>query len=199
MYSVKYCIYNINIDSRIAISNNIFVLFIDGVKSVEKFVKLYLEFSINYKVLSRKKDIALKFLNNTLNVNTRKINKKMKRTEVELKRENSSRIKTSNIPDKETLQFLINQYSYEAIGRRYGVTGKAVRKWCDNYSLVESKPRDSSGVTCVELNIHFNTFKEAAEYLVNNYVTTTSSIKHIAYDISRAKKDKQLYQGYTWV
>lgn len=107
--------------------------------------------------------------------------------------------KAANIPDKETLQSLISKHSYEAIGRQYGVSGKAVRKWCDKYGLAKSRARDESGVTCVELNIHFNTFKEAAEYLVNNCITTASSIYHIAYDISKAKKGNKKYLGYTWI
>lgn len=103
----------------------------------------------------------------------------------------------SNIPDIQTLQELLSQYSYEGIGRMYNVTGKAVRKWADSYGLVESKQRDSSGVTCVELNIHFNTFKEAAEYLINN--NYTKNIKQLPYNISQAKKNNKTYKGFHWV
>ena len=40
-----------------------------------------------------------------------------------------------HIPDKNTLQELISEHSYEEIGRRYNVTGKSVRKWCDMYGI----------------------------------------------------------------
>lgn len=46
------------------------------------------------------------------------------------KKENSS-----HIPDKETLKELILKNSFEKIGREYGVTGKAVVKWCKKYGL----------------------------------------------------------------
>lgn len=44
-----------------------------------------------------------------------------------------------HIPDIQTLQYLISQYTYEEIGRQYNVTGKTVRKWAYSYGLVESK------------------------------------------------------------
>ena len=103
----------------------------------------------------------------------------------------------SNIPDINTLASLISKHSYEEIGRMYGVTGKAVRKWCDKYNLVQSQERDSSGVTCVELNMHFETFKEAAQYLIdNNY--SVSENKSIAYKISNAKKNGNRYLNFHW-
>jgi len=45
--------------------------------------------------------------------------------------EHSSKI----MPNRDTLKQLILQYSFEEIGRMYGVTGKAVRKWCDKHNL----------------------------------------------------------------
>lgn len=106
--------------------------------------------------------------------------------------------KRANIPDIQTLYKLISQYSYEDIGRMYNVTGKAVRKWADSYGLVESRQRDSSGVTCVELNVHFNTFKEAAEYIINNNLTSATNINSTAYSISQAKKNNTKYQNFHW-
>lgn len=103
-----------------------------------------------------------------------------------------------SIPDKEVLQYLISTMSYEEIGRHYGVTGKAVRKWCDSYDLVESHKRDSSGVTCVELNLYFKTFKEAAEYLVNNGYSKATNIGTLAYRVSQAKKENKKYSGFHW-
>ena len=80
----------------------------------------------------------------------------------------------------------------------YNVTGKAVRKWADSYGLATSRQMDKSGVTCVELNIHFSTFKEAAEYLIQNRYYNTFNINKLAYDISKAKKEHIKYLKFTW-
>lgn len=45
------------------------------------------------------------------------------------------KLKASHIPDSETLKKLLKEYSYEKIGTMYGITGKAVRKWCDKYNI----------------------------------------------------------------
>ena len=110
----------------------------------------------------------------------------------------NSEKRRSNIPDIQTLQDLISNYSYEEIGRMYNVTGKSVRKWADSYGLVESQQRDSSGVTCIELNIHFNTFKEAAEYLINNGLTSATNVGTLGYRIGQAKKNNTKYQNFHW-
>ena len=104
----------------------------------------------------------------------------------------------SKKPDKEVLKDLLNVKSYEDIGRMYNVTGKTVRKWADSYSLVTSRQIDKSGVTCVELNIHFNTFKEAAEYLIQNSYYNTFNVNKLAYNISKAKKKHIKYLKFTW-
>lgn len=44
-------------------------------------------------------------------------------------------------PSKEELEQLIQVYSFEEIGRKYSVSGKAVTKWCKRYSL-PSKRKD---------------------------------------------------------
>jgi len=42
-------------------------------------------------------------------------------------------------PSKEELLGLIKTISFEAIGRRYGVTGNTVKKWCKRYGLPSRK------------------------------------------------------------
>jgi len=44
-----------------------------------------------------------------------------------------------NIPEKEVLNTLIYKYSFERIGKMYGVSGKAVSKWCKKYRLPYKK------------------------------------------------------------
>ena len=38
-------------------------------------------------------------------------------------------------PTREELKELIRNNSFESLGRRFGVNGNAIRKWCDNYHL----------------------------------------------------------------
>lgn len=45
-------------------------------------------------------------------------------------------------PDREQLKQLIRTIPFTQIGKQYGVTDNAVRKWCDNYNL----PRKSSEI-----------------------------------------------------
>lgn len=105
--------------------------------------------------------------------------------------------KSAHIPDKDTLVDLIGKYSYEAIGRQYGVSGKAVRKWCDKYDVYKYRmERDNSGVTCVEFNITFKTFRDAAQYLLDNGFSTASDIRDIAYNISLAKRENRIAYGF---
>lgn len=47
-----------------------------------------------------------------------------------------------NIPDKDILKSLLRTTPFIQIGKQYGVTDNAVRKWCDKYNL----PRKSSEI-----------------------------------------------------
>lgn len=42
-------------------------------------------------------------------------------------------------PDRELLKELIRNESFCEIGRNFGVTDNAIRKWCDSYSLPKRK------------------------------------------------------------
>lgn len=43
--------------------------------------------------------------------------------------------RTKNIPSKEELTNLIANMSMSEIGRKYNVTGNAVKKWCIKYNI----------------------------------------------------------------
>ena len=47
--------------------------------------------------------------------------------------------KQTKCPDKDTLKELIRNKTFCDIGREYGVSDNAVRKWCDKYSLPRTK------------------------------------------------------------
>ena len=46
-----------------------------------------------------------------------------------------NKINSSHIPTREKLKNLIQQYSFVEIGRQYGVSDNAIRKWCKKYNL----------------------------------------------------------------
>lgn len=48
--------------------------------------------------------------------------------------------KVVNIPNKETLKLLIESTSAENIGKQYGISGNAIKKWCNKYGI-KTKPR----------------------------------------------------------
>lgn len=43
--------------------------------------------------------------------------------------------RTVERPSKEDLFKLLNEYPFEVVGRKYDVTGNAVRKWCRSYGI----------------------------------------------------------------
>lgn len=105
-----------------------------------------------------------------------------------------------NRPDVYTLTQLVDSYSYEEIGRMYNVTGKAIRKWCDSLGIaVKVSSKDTGGVVCAELNLSFDTFRDAARYMVDNKYTSSSNLPDITYYIGKAKKSKKTYLGFNWL
>lgn len=47
--------------------------------------------------------------------------------------------RVSNRPSREELKEMIRTESFTAIGKKYGVSDNAIRKWCDNYCLPRTK------------------------------------------------------------
>lgn len=47
--------------------------------------------------------------------------------------------KVENRPEREELKYLIRHFPFTQIGKKYGVTDNAIRKWCKQYTLPESK------------------------------------------------------------
>ena len=77
---------------------------------------------------------------------------------------NKKKHQMSACPTKTELSQMIAQHSFEEIGRMYGVTGKAVRKWCDKYNIKkETQHPMPSEKDLVELLLN-NSRKKTAEY-----------------------------------
>ena len=52
-----------------------------------------------------------------------------------------SQRKVKNRPTKEQLELLVKDNSFEGLGRQFGVTGNAVKKWCETYGIDYRKIR----------------------------------------------------------
>ena len=48
------------------------------------------------------------------------------------------------IPKRSALKYLIRNYSFEWIGRQFGVTGNAIKKYCDKFELPRTKKEINS-------------------------------------------------------
>lgn len=111
-------------------------------------------------------------------------------------------------PSKEELESLLKQgLQKKQIAELYNRTDSTIHYWINSYGLSEykndkllnQKKHDFTGITCVELNLHFNTFKEAAEYLIQNELTLATNINSLAYRISKAKQSKSKLSNLTWI
>lgn len=118
-------------------------------------------------------------------IKNKSINNKSNSINLEQEKDNIKRLVEQNIP-------------CERIAFIYGVTSKTVRVWCKKLDIQIGK-YSTSGVTCKELDIHFNTFKEASEYLVRNKLTKATHIASIGYNISKAKDNNTKYADLTWI
>lgn len=106
--------------------------------------------------------------------------------------------RAEHIPDKETLQLLVSEYTYTEISKMYNVSITSVRKWCNKYEILKTKRIDTDGVICEELGLQFKTFKEAAVYLINNGVTSATNVNRLAYSLSEAKHKNKVYLNMHW-
>lgn len=105
-----------------------------------------------------------------------------------------------NIPDKTKLQDLISKYSYEEIGRKYNVTGKSVRKWCDSYGITIKKQEHlAGGCYCIinDVKHEFDTYKEAANWLINS-MGYDLTLKSAQYAIGQSCKHGNKYKNIQW-
>ena len=148
----------------------------------------------------------------------------------------------SKCPDKSTLEQLLNEYNFSQIGRKYGVSGNAVKKWAKKYGLYipknKNKPskeelgdilkhktakevaemycvtrdtvydwahsydikiKDSFKILCLEDDIYFDTFRDAAKYMMDNKLTNETNLNHVSYHISKVVNSNSNYRGKHWI
>lgn len=119
-------------------------------KRIQDFINLYLSYSEDCDLLERKKNIAinLKTLISQTEIKERKkISFKIcpycgkeylpsyseqKYCSYECSAKGQQKVKR---PTRKELKFLIRNTSFLEIGRIYGVSDNAIRKWCDRYNL----------------------------------------------------------------
>lgn len=116
---------------------------------IKQFSEFYLSFADNCDLLERKKDVAKKLINLCSvckQIKTQKYFKicpcckkeyypthsNQKYCSYECSAKGQQKV---NRPEREELKQLIRTTSFLEIGRRFGVSDNAVRKWCDRYNL----------------------------------------------------------------
>lgn len=96
---------------------------------------------------------------------------------------------SSHIPDRDTLSQLTETYSYQHIGRIYGVSGNAVKKWCNKYNIskktrIEIPPKsdlieDLLKSTREDVAKKYNASADTVAYWENLYGIKTSGTKRV--------------------
>ena len=81
------------------------------------------------------------------------------------------------------------------IAAEYGVNQGTVNWWAKQYRI---ERRKSIRIKCVECDITFDSLKEAAKYMVENNLTTETSLNHISYHISKVADTQDDYMGKHW-
>lgn len=120
-------------------------------------------------------------------------------------------------PSKEELSQLIINMPFTKVGELFGVDGNTIRKWCKSYGLSykyrDLHPKQEKTIkriiydntyriqmtddnSCVE----FNNFDSAIDYLFENNIANSTSLRTTIKDnIVRAFKKEKKYYGYNWL
>lgn len=98
-------------------------------------------------------------------------------------------------PSKEELENLLRTYSTKQIAEIYNVHPGTVNWWAKNYNI---ERKHYNKIECVEDNITFDTFRDAAKYMIENNLTTENSLNHISYHISNVTDTCNNYMGKHW-
>lgn len=98
-------------------------------------------------------------------------------------------------PSKELLEHLLNISTSALIAAEYGVSQGTVNWWAKQYGI---ERKHYSKIECIEDNITFDTFRDAAKYMIENNLTTEKSLNHISYHISNVTDTCNNYMGKHW-
>lgn len=119
-------------------------------------------------------------------------------------------------PNKDVLLELITNKSFVEIGKQYGVSGNAIRKWCKSYNLPykykdlhnDKKKEDKTErllydatyqVKMFDENIEmiFDNIDDAINYLIENKIIKNNiSLKGVKDNISNAHRKNSKYHGF---
>lgn len=97
-------------------------------------------------------------------------------------------------PSKEQLIDDLKTLNINEIAKKYDRTPSTVFYWLNNYGLRQAKTNDTFKklVHCIELNLTFNSLRDAAYGVYNSFSDG------VANKISKAAKSGELYRGYHW-
>lgn len=98
-------------------------------------------------------------------------------------------------PSKELLEHLLNISTSSLIAAEYGVNQGTVNWWAKQYGI---ERKHYSKIECIEDSITFDTFRDAAKYMIENNLTTEKSLNHISYHISNVTDTCNTYMGKHW-
>ena len=98
-------------------------------------------------------------------------------------------------PSKELLEHLLNISTSSLIAAKYGVSQGTVNWWAKQYGI---ERKHCSKIECIEDNITFDTFRDAAKYMLENNLTTEKSLNHVSYHISNVTDTCITYMGKHW-
>ena len=98
-------------------------------------------------------------------------------------------------PSKELLEHLLNVSTSNFIAAEYGVNQGTVNWWAKQYGIDR---KHYSKIECIEDMITFDTFRDAAKYMIENNLTTEKSLNHISYHISNVIDTCNTYMGKHW-
>lgn len=125
------------------------------------------------------------------------------------------KIQSGKIPSKEMLKELVAQYPFTKIGKMYGVSDSAVRKWCITYQIpykyndlhpkinTDSTPRFllknySLEICNANTKYFFYDYEEAIDFIKDNYAKSNTSRNSIRNGITNAIRKKGKYFGFKW-
>lgn len=132
------------------------------------------------------------------------IKERMKETKIKTQK----RIRSGEMPDRETLDKLIRTVSFLQIGKKYNVSDNAIRKWCKKYGL-PYKQKDifpKSNFLWEDriirmygngIDITFYGIQQVVEYIRTTFNTTTKE-KTVKAHLGEAIKHNSTYFKYHW-
>lgn len=91
-------------------------------------------------------------------------------------------------------------YNQKEIAVNCGCSVDSVRKVVSSqFDVIDWKDRNTVGVKCVELNIHFKSIADASRFVIENKISSSSKVENVRIAISRVlRKERKSAFGFRW-